>query len=130
MKYIKAIYTLSLLVLLANGLAYGQTNATLRALNPREGENSVYELSFIPIDTLSENAIFIIILSNQFDNSEARIAGSSEMNGGFEVETRGDSIYISRSGIGQAIIPGDKSYFITEMLGQMLWNLYIWPILV
>jgi hypothetical protein len=88
--------------------ATAQDEPRLLSLDPQPGKGAIYELSFTTTDALKSTACFDIVFPASFDISNVRLAGSSTINGGFNVVTSGDTVHVERSGLGRPIPPGEK----------------------
>jgi hypothetical protein len=103
-KYHLLIFALLLFPAFSSAI-FAQTNAEFSVLNPIAAEKSVYRLAFTTDDTLRENAIFSFVFPEEFDVGQTHIAGSSTINGGFNLSTQQDTVMVARSGLGSAVPP-------------------------
>ncbi|MDZ7359596.1 MAG: hypothetical protein ONB46_02560 [candidate division KSB1 bacterium] len=86
----------------------GRDSLAVKALRAEAGKPSLYEVSFVTMDTLAPNAAIAMTFPTAFDLSQLEIAGSSTINGGFTLERKGQEVLIRRSGLGAKIPPGKK----------------------
>jgi hypothetical protein len=88
--------------------ASGRDSLTVQALRAQPGKPSLYELRFVTTDTLARDAEIVVTFPPAFDLSQLEIAGSSQINGGFKLERKGQEVRLRRSGLGEKIPPGRK----------------------
>ncbi len=86
----------------------GRDSLTVHALRAEPGKPSLYELRFVTTDTLARDAEFVVTFPRAFDLSQLEIAGSSQINGGFKLERKGQEVHLRRTGLGEKIPPGRK----------------------
>ena len=86
----------------------GRDSLTVQSLRAQPGKPSLYELRFVTTDTLARDAEIIVTFPPAFDLSQLEIAGSSQINGGFKLERKGQKVHLRRTGLGQKIPPGRK----------------------
>lgn len=86
----------------------GRDSLTVHALRAEPGKPSLYELRFVTVDTLAREAEIIVTFPHAFDLSQLEIAGSSQINGGFKLERKGQEVRLRRTGLGEKIPPGRK----------------------
>jgi hypothetical protein len=86
----------------------GRDSLTVHALRAEPGKPSLYELRFVTTDTLARDAEIIVTFPQAFDLSQLEIAGSSQINGGFKLERKGQAVYLRRTGLGEKIPPGRR----------------------
>ncbi len=86
----------------------GRDSLTVQALRAQPGKPSLYELRFVTTDTLARDAEIVLTFPRAFDLSQLEIAGSSQINGGFKLERKGQEVHLRRTGLGERIPPGRK----------------------
>ena len=86
----------------------GRDSLTVQALRAQPGKPSLYELRFVTTDTLVRDAEIVVTFPRAFDLSQLEIAGSSQINGGFKLERKGQEVHLRRTGLGEKIPPGRK----------------------
>lgn len=86
----------------------GRDSLTVQALRAQPGKPSLYELRFVTTDTLARDAEIVVTFPRAFDLSQLEIAGSSQINGGFKLERKGQEVHLRRTGLGERIPPGRK----------------------
>jgi hypothetical protein len=86
----------------------GRDSLTVQALRAQPGKPSLYELRFVTTDTLARDAEIVVTFPRAFDLSQLEIAGSSQINGGFKLERKGQDVHLRRTGLGERIPPGRK----------------------
>jgi hypothetical protein len=86
----------------------GRDSLTVQALRAQPGKPSLYELRFVTTDTLARDAEIVVIFPPAFDLSQLEIAGSSQINGGFKLERKGQEVHLRRTGLGEKIPPGRR----------------------
>lgn len=84
----------------------GRDSLTVQALRAQPGKPSLYELRFVTTDTLARDAEIVVTFPRAFDLSQLEIAGSSQINGGFKLERKGQEVHLRRTGLGEKIPPG------------------------
>jgi hypothetical protein len=89
-------------------IASGLDSLTVHALRAEPGKPSLYELRFVTTDTLARDAELVLTFPRAFDLSQLEIAGSSQINGGFKLERKGQEVHLRRTGLGEKIPPGRK----------------------
>ena len=103
----KIVYaTLFVSVLSGWGTAYSQEQFELTAMFPEANAMSIYKLDFTLADTLKADGQLKITFPEAFDLSKVKMAGSSTINGGFTVKVADSTVLVSRSGIGNVVLPG------------------------
>lgn len=86
----------------------GRDSLAVHALRAEPGKPSLYELRFVTTDTLARDAEIVVTFPREFDLSQLEIAGSSQINGGFKLERKGQEVHLRRSGLGEKIPPGRR----------------------
>jgi hypothetical protein len=121
----RVVFCAFFFVLLLGSLVWGQQQAsvqaaanaaknpdrdslTVQALRAQPGKPSLYELRFVTTDTLARDAEIVVTFPRAFDLSQLEIAGSSQINGGFKLERKGQDVHLRRTGLGERIPPGRK----------------------
>lgn len=91
---------------------------TIQALKAQPGSNSLYEIAFIPRDTLATDAEIVINFPAACALSELEIAGSTDINGGLQLTRDGQQVTVRRSGLGDALPPGQRVSLKLGMIGN------------
>lgn len=65
--------------------------------------NSIYQVSFVASKPIPPKAVIRITFPPEFDLSELMIAGSTTINGGFEIKVEKQILTMKRSGLGREI---------------------------
>ncbi|MDZ7291276.1 MAG: hypothetical protein ONB44_18410 [candidate division KSB1 bacterium] len=91
----------------------GRDSLVVRSLRAEAGKPSLYEITFVTTDTLAPRAEIVVKFPRDFDLSPLEIAGSSEINGGFELERKTmpdgvQEVLLRRTGLGSKVPPGRK----------------------
>jgi len=90
----------------------------VKALRAAPGKASLYEVSFVTMDSLAANATIVISFPKAFDLSRLEIAGSSTINGGFTLARNGQDVQVRRTGLGAKISPGKKVSIQLGLIGN------------
>jgi hypothetical protein len=85
-------------------------------LNAKKGVTTLYQVDFVPRDTIPSDAQFHIEFPEEFDLSAASLAGSKTMNGGFFVFVDGKKLAIGRKGEGKRVVPGQVSNLLFSII--------------
>ena len=80
----------------------------VEALKAAPNTASLYEVSFIPRDTLATDAELRLTFPADFDLTELEISGSKDINGGLRLSKNDRQVTVRRSGLGDAIPPGRR----------------------
>ncbi len=83
--------------------ARAQNSVTFFPKDSSKNALTIYVLKFSLEKALPSDAAFRFLFSDGFDLSHVEIAGSSTINGGFEIEVKGQEVLISRTGLGDEI---------------------------
>lgn len=83
-------------------------SVSVHALWAEPGKASLYDLTFVTTDTLAADVEIVITFPRGFDLSPLEIAGSSDINGGFKLERKGQEVRLHRTGLGEKVPPGRK----------------------
>lgn len=65
--------------------------------------NSIYQIGFVASRPIPPKAIIRVTFPPEFDLSELMIAGSTTINGGFEIKVEKQILTMKRSGLGREI---------------------------
>ncbi|GBE28508.1 hypothetical protein BMS3Bbin03_02447 [bacterium BMS3Bbin03] len=107
MKFMQSIVlTVFLLVFGTNGAWASVSQASVKPLSPDAGKASVYEITFSLSDPFPSAGTVVLEFPADFDLSQAILAGSPNVNGGFKVFVDGQKLIVRRSGLGQAVPAG------------------------
>ena len=114
MKYAKKILwiAIGLLALVASAEA-AVHSVSVRPLSPEAGRASVYEVRLTLTQTFPSAGSLTLEFPQDFDLSQAILAGSPNVKGGFKVFVDGRRVRIQRSGLGPAVPAG------TEMIVRL-----------
>ncbi|NOY79000.1 MAG: hypothetical protein GXO76_14150 [Calditrichaeota bacterium] len=77
-------------------------------LSPEAGKASVYEIAFSLTESFPSTGRVVLDFPADFDLSQAILAGSPNVNGGFKVFVEGQKVIVRRSGLGAAIAAGQS----------------------
>ena len=70
--------------------------------------SSIYEIYFSIAQEIPQKAVIVVTFPENFDLAGVIIAGSTTINGGFEVTVDGSKVLLKRSGLGRIIKPYEK----------------------
>ncbi|MDZ7264706.1 MAG: hypothetical protein ONB16_08990 [candidate division KSB1 bacterium] len=70
--------------------------------------NSIYQIRFSATKPIPPKAMIRITFPPEFDLSEVMIAGSTTINGGFELKVDKQVVMLKRSGLGRPIPPNES----------------------
>lgn len=98
--------TLCLLVLCCTVQLQAQNKASLTALSAEPAKNAMYKMTFDLEQELDANAEVTIDFPEEFDLSTVKVAGSNDINGGFQFDTDKNKLTLKRSGLGRAVPSG------------------------
>lgn len=104
-KYFLALMLLmGLIIFISNSLiaAPADTIAVI-AKHPESSERSVYQVNFVVSKPIPAKAIIRVTFPDEFDLSDLMIAGSTTINGGFDMSVNKQVATIKRSGLGKEI---------------------------
>lgn len=107
-KMLSIIIVIAFTILLISNVIYGQNELQLKPMFPEAGKVTIYELKFNPPDSLDAKAQLKIVFPKVFDLSKVKMAGSSTINGGFQVDVVDSTVILKRTGLGQTLLPGEK----------------------
>jgi len=99
-------------------VAAGRDSLAVKALRAAPGKSSLYEVSFVTMDSLAADAMIVISFPKAFDLSRLEIAGSSTINGGFTLARNGQEVQVRRTGLGAKIFPGKKVSIQLGLIGN------------
>jgi len=110
----KIIYALVIMVgiiLLAGNsvMAVPADTVEVIARHPESGERSTYQINFEVSKPIPVNAIIRVIFPDEFDLSDLIIAGSTTINGGFDLSVNRQVVTMKRSGLGKEIPANAKA---------------------
>ena len=111
MRKVYFVICFGLITLNFPSLLFSQSRADsirVRALNNQASAATLYSLDFTLSDTLYPDSVIEVAFPAGFDLSKVDIAGSKTINGGLDVEVRGQTVYLKRKGRGSVKNPGDK----------------------
>ncbi len=109
MRRIQKIFCLAVWSLSLAGIAFaGVNNATVQPLSPQAGRASVYQVQFTLTEPFPSAGSLTLEFPEAFDLSQAVLAGSPNVKGGFKVFVDGRRVRIQRSGLGPVVPAGTK----------------------
>lgn len=110
LKFLFLITFLLLLISFTNNLALAVPLDTVQvvARHPESGKSSVYQINFVISKPIPPKAIIRVTFPGEFDLSDLRIAGSTTINGGFDLEVNNQVLTMKRSGLGLEIPANEK----------------------
>ncbi len=109
MRGFKKIIFLTIWAIGFTGMAWaGIQNVAIRPLSPQAGRASVYEVQVTLTEPFPSTGSFILEFPAAFDLSQAILAGSPNVKGGFKVFVDGLRVRIQRTGLGPAVPAGTK----------------------
>lgn len=91
-------------------IVWGVPTDTVKVIakNTDIAANSIYEVYFSIAQEIPPKAIIVITFPESFDLSGVKVAGSTTINGGFEVYVEDLKVILQRSGLGRIIKPYEK----------------------
>ncbi|MCG8607198.1 hypothetical protein MJD09_19715 [bacterium] len=89
--------------------ALAQDSLSVTPSSSEAGEFAIYTLTFVTTDTLRPDGQVTVTFPPNMDLSGVKMAGSSTINGGFNVTRLGQKVVLTRSGLGRSIMPGEKA---------------------
>ena len=108
-------YALSLAILVGLILFAGNSVSALPAdtveviaRHPESGDRSTYQINFEISKPIPAKAIIRITFPDEFDLSDLIIAGSTTINGGFDLSVKNQVVTMKRSGLGKEIPANNK----------------------
>ena len=105
--------TLVLVAMLATSLlvsnSYGENSINFFPKDATTEALTIYILEFSLEQPIPANANFRFTFPAEFDLAMVEIAGSSSINGGFEVSVKENQVQIARSGLGDEVPAGKKT---------------------
>jgi len=110
---IKYIFLFILLItmltfLISSAMALPADSIEVIAKHPESAANSIYQVKFSVSKPIPANAMFRVIFPLEFDLSDLLIAGSTTINGGFEIAVEKQVVVMKRSGLGKEV-PANQS---------------------
>ncbi|MCI0512396.1 hypothetical protein L0128_04210 [candidate division KSB1 bacterium] len=99
---------LSILVMLP-GLWAGlmaQTAVTIKPLFNQEKAATIYEVKFTVREALAADAEFELIFPGSYNLTKVTLAGSADINGGFQTSVKDSTVTLKRSGLGKIVPTG------------------------
>ena len=78
------------------------------ARHPESGERSTYQINFEISRPIPAKAIIRVTFPDEFDLSDLIIAGSTTINGGFDLSVNKQVVTMKRSGLGREISANEK----------------------
>lgn len=110
---IKYIFLFILLImmltfLISSAMALPADSIEVIAKHPESAANSIYQVKFSVSKPIPANAMFRVTFPPEFDLSDLLIAGSTTINGGFEIAVDKQVVVMKRSGLGKEV-PANQS---------------------
>lgn len=107
------VYTLVILVGLIffagnSVMAFPADTVEVIARHPESGERSTYQINFVVSKPIPAKAIIRVTFPDDFDLSDLMIAGSTTINGGFDLSVNRSVVTMKRSGLGREILANEK----------------------
>lgn len=78
------------------------------AKHPESGESSIYQINFVVSKPIPPKALIQVTFPNGFDLSNLMIAGSTTINGGFELKVNKQVVTMKRSGLGREVHANER----------------------
>jgi len=103
-KFIAGVFFLGAIGINSGLASVKQISVT--PLSPDAGKASVYEITFSLTDFFPSAGSMVLEFPAAFDLSQAILAGSPNVNGGFKVFVEGQKVIVRRSGLGSAVPAG------------------------
>ena len=105
----KPIFSLAIVLVFAVGSAVqAQTEAPVRVLDQRPLELTAYELTWDTDRSLDADATIGVVFPSLCNLSQVVMADSKKLNGGLSVAVSGDTVWVERSGRGDAVATGER----------------------
>jgi hypothetical protein len=92
----------------SSALAAPADTIEIVAKHPESGSRSTYQISFNISKKIPSKALIRVTFPGGFDLSNLMIAGSSTINGGFDLKVDGQVVTLKRSGLGREIPASEK----------------------
>ncbi|UCE07713.1 MAG: hypothetical protein JSW07_06695, partial [bacterium] len=74
----------------------------------QSGKSSIYQINFVVSKPIPPKAIIRVTFPEEFDLSDLMIAGSTTINGGFDLTVDKQLVTMKRSGLGREIAANEK----------------------
>jgi len=87
---------------------FSADSVLVKAKNNEADVKSIYEVQFSISQAIPSEAEMIVTFPEYFDLSEVLLAGSTTINGGFDLKVEAPKVIITRSGLGRIIEPNEK----------------------
>lgn len=109
-SYNASKYIIIITILLSSNLLFGlpADSIIVNAIHSEIKATSIYEIDFSIGQEISPKAVIVVTFPENFDLSGVLIAGSTTMNGGFELSVEKTKVILKRSGLGRTIKPNEK----------------------
>lgn len=109
-KYLFILILMFTIIISTNYFALSVPADTIEVIAkyPETGKNSIYQINFIVSKAIHPRAGFRVTFSDGFDLSDLLIAGSTTINGGFDLSVEKQVVIIKRSGLGREIPANEK----------------------
>ena len=109
MKFFRTLIFSGLFLIFIVASIYAAVNGVaVQPLSPNAGMASVYEIRFKLTEPFPSAGSLTLEFPREFDLSQAILAGSPNVKGGFKVFVDGQRVRIQRSGLGQAVPAGTE----------------------
>ena len=96
------------LVVVFIGVVFAQESLTVKASNSMAFTRTLYTVEFIASETIHSNASFEIVFPKEYILTNKILAGSRTLNGGLKTSVVGDTVVVSRTGLGSSVPAGTK----------------------
>lgn len=108
------IFLLNLIItmlafLIQSAMALPADSVEVIAKHPESEASSIYVVKFAVAKPIPAKALFLVTFPPEFDLSDLLIAGSTTINGGFEVSVQKQVVIIKRSGLGKEVPANQKA---------------------
>jgi hypothetical protein len=95
-------------LVLGSGICFAANTIALEAIHPQTNERSIYVVNISLDQEILPTAKILVTFPANFDLTEVIIAGSTTINGGFELLKEKSTVILKRSGLGRVIKHGEK----------------------
>jgi hypothetical protein len=97
------LMTTMLTFLMSSAMALPADSIEVIAKHPESAANSIYQVKFSVSKPIPASAMFRVTFPPEFDLSDLLIAGSTTINGGFEIAVEKQVVVMKRSGLGKEL---------------------------
>lgn len=109
-KFLFLVTFLVSIISFANNSAEAMPLDTVQvvAKHPESGRGSAYQVNFEISKPIPPKATIRVLFPDEFDLSDLMIAGSTTINGGFDLQVNSQVLTMKRSGLGREIPANEK----------------------